>query len=209
MAHIADKQETYCLNSQVRAPAAATPDRFVDTDDDVLSSGQVVGAPGTIRGLDLSLKRWGTLDLEVVLQPAITLARQGHPVDSELANAIGAYLDRLSPVARSMFCKDGDPLSEGELLVQEELADTLEQIAEEGPETFYGGAIGQDIATTVQDHGGDLTVEDLAEYNATVEPPLIGDFNGYRIMTAQPPSSGGLAMLLTLRLLEGFDLTEF
>lgn len=209
MVYIADENETYCLNSQVRAPAAATPDQFVDADEDISKSGLTVGAPGTIRGLDLALKRWGTFDLNVLLQPAITLAREGHPVDSELANTINSYLDRLSPAARSIFCEQGDPLTEGDLLIQEDLAETLERIAEQGPSTFYGGDIGQDIVTTVQEHGGNLTSEDLADYNASVEPPLVDEFNGYRITTAQPPSSGGLAMLSTLRLLEGFDLQEF
>lgn len=209
MVYVADENETYCLNSLVRAPAAATPDRFANADEEVSRSGLAVGAPGTVRGLDLALKRWGTFDLEVLLEPAITLAREGHPVDAELAAAIDTYIDRLSPAARSILCDRGDPLTEGELLVQENLAETLELIAEEGPAAFYSGEIAQDIAATVQEHGGDLTVEDLTEYNATVEPPLVGDFNEYRITTAQPPSSGGLAMLVALQLLEEFELDEF
>lgn len=209
LVHIADEDETYCLNSQVRAPADASPDRFVDAEEDPLTTGLAAGAPGTVRGLDVALKRWGTLDLNVLLQPAITLAREGHPIDSELANAIETYFGRLSPTAQLVFCEGGDPLTEGDLLIQEDLADTIEAIAEQGPSAFYGGAIGKDIAATVQDQGGDLTAEDLTEYNVSVEPPLVGEFNGYRITTAQPPSSGGIAMLLALRLLEEFDLDEF
>lgn len=209
MVHIGANDETYCINSQVRAPAAASPDRFVGTDDDVATSGLAVGVPGTIRGLDIALKRWGTFDLDTLLGPAITLAGRGHPVDSELAAAIDANIDRLSSEARSVFCEDGDPLTEGDLLVRETLADTLERIADRGLESFYQGAIARDIADTTRENGGDLTVDDLAAYNATVEPPLVGEFNGYRITTMQPPSSGGLAALSTLRLVEGFDLGDF
>lgn len=209
LSYIADDEKTYCVNSQVRAPATASPDRFENASEDARTSGLAVGAPGTVRGLDLALKRWGTLDLGVLLGPAISLAETGHPVDSRLANAIEQNQDRLSPAARTVLCEGGDPLEEGELLVQEELADTLQLLREEGIESFYKGSIATDIANTVTENGGDLTAEDLASYNAAIEPPLVGEYGGYRILTAGPPSAGGLTMLSTLAISEGLDLGEF
>lgn len=207
--YIADDQKTYCINSQVRAPAAATSDRFTDTAEDATTSGLAVGVPGTLRGLDIALKRWGTFDLEILLGPAISLAETGHPIDSRLANAIDNHMDRLSPTARTIFCEAGDPLKEGDLLVQEELANTLSLIRDEGIDPFYNGTIAADIVNTVTQNGGDLTIEDLSAYNISVEPPLIGEYNGYRIVTMGPPSAGGLTMLSTLAIEAGFDLEEF
>lgn len=206
--YIADDQETYCINSQVQAPKAATADRFVDTDEDVTTSGLSVGAPGTIRGLDIALKRWGTLDLETLLGPAISLAETGHPIDSRLANAIVENQDRLSLAARRVFCEGGDPLEEGDVLVQEELAETLSLLRDEGIDPFYKGTIAADITSVVQQNGGDLTTDDLASYNASVEPPLVGSYDGYQILTMGPPSAGGLTMLSTLALGADFDLGE-
>lgn len=209
LSHIADDEKTYCLNSQVRAPAAATPDRFTGTNDDLTTSGLAVGVPGTVRGLDLALKRWGTYDLGVLLGPAISLAETGHPVDSRLANAIDDNQDRLSPDAAAVFCEGGDPLEEDDLLIREGLASTLSLLQEEGIDPFYNGEIAADIASTVEQNGGDLTTDDLASYNASVEPPLVGEYGGYRITTMGPPSAGGLAMLSTLSIGAGFDLGEF
>ena len=205
LVHAADEGETYVADGRARAPAAASPDRFADSTHDVTESGLAVGTPGLPRLLETVLDRWGTATLADLLEPIAVLAEEGVEIDAELAHAIELDFDRLTPEARDLLGEGGDPLGAGDVLVQNDLAKTLRTIGEEGVDAFYEGAIADDIAATVQDHGGDLTRDDLGAYETTMEDPVASEFNGYRVVAGSPPSSG-VTLLQILGLLDSYDL---
>jgi gamma-glutamyltranspeptidase / glutathione hydrolase len=204
MVHDAQEGESYAINGQVRAPAAAQPDRFEGVTSDVTQSGLAVGAPGTPRTLEVALDRWGSASASELIAPAITLSRGVTEVDAELDRAIGNNAGRLSSEAAAVFSE----FSAGDTLVQEDLAETLEILSEEGFGAFYEGEIADDIASTVQDNGGDLTTEDLANYEVTVEEPVVGRVNGCPCLTPPPPSNG-IAAIQMLKLLEPLGVSDF
>lgn len=203
----AEEDETQVINGQVRAPAAASADRFEDEETNIAQSGLAVGAPGTPRMLQTAFDRWGTVNLPDLIAPAVTLAEEGFRVDTELAHAISSDFGRLTPAAKDVFSDDGEPLGQGDILVQADLAETLRTIAAEGIDTFYEGPIADDIASTVQAQNGDLTAEDLANYEITVDAPLESEFNDCRCVASSLPSSG-ITLLQLLRILDGFDLCK-
>jgi gamma-glutamyltranspeptidase/glutathione hydrolase len=165
--------------------------------------------PGTVAGLALALERYGTIGLAEALAPAIALAEQGITVSEDLAASLEGAADRLRkwPSSTGTFYKaDGAPYQPGETLVQRDLAGSLRQIAEQGPEAFYGGPIGQKIVAAVARVGGNLTIADLRSYAAVVRAPVRGDYRGYEILSMPPPSSGGVHVVQILNILEGFPI---
>lgn len=205
--HTADEGNTYVGNGQVRAPRTALPDRFVDTGSDITESGLAVGAPGILGLLETTLDRWGTVDLAALVEPAVALAERGIEVHTELARAIDLYFGRLTSDTREIFSRNGEPLEQGDILAQPALGETLQTIGEKGSDAFYDGAIAEDIVATVQAHDGDLTVGDLAAYEATIDEPVEGEFNDARIVAGSPPS-GGVTLLQLLRLVDAYDLSS-
>ncbi|MBB6450142.1 gamma-glutamyltranspeptidase/glutathione hydrolase [Geomicrobium halophilum] len=216
MVYDAEEDDTSIINSRERAPSGAEPDMFLDEDGNVISfserstSGDAVGVPGTLNGLMTANEEWGSIDFETLMEPAIELAEEGFEIDTELANAIANHQDKLSEsVAEEVFMPEGEPLQEGDHLVQEDLAKTFQLIQNEGLDAFYNGEIGQALANTVQDFGGSMTMGDIQGYEATIDEPVWGTYQGYDIASMPPPSSGGLTLLQMLALLEGFDIGQY
>jgi len=195
------------------APAAASRDMFLDEKGDViprlsLDTHRAAGVPGTVAGMALALETHGTRSFATVLSPAIRLAREGFRADRGLEEALDSELERVAKSAsfRRSFFKGTAPLREGDLLVQEDLARTLETLSYGGPAAFYKGRIARDLAADMKANGGLITAEDLASYKPIVRAPLTGAYRSFHVVSAPPSSSGGAILLQILNMLEPFDL---
>lgn len=209
-------KETTIVNSRERAPEGATPDMFLDENGNPIpfgersTGGTAVGVPGTLKGLETALDMWGTRPLQQLIGPAVKLADKGFPIDSVLAEAIADNQDKLSrSAAGEVFLPDGKPLKEGDVLVQDDLAKTFKLIHSKGTDALYKGKIGEALADVVQDFGGSMTPGDLAKYDVTVDEPVWGDYQGYKIASMPPPSSGGVFLLQMLKILDGYNLSQY
>jgi gamma-glutamyltranspeptidase/glutathione hydrolase len=203
------KGEIHFLDFREKAPGAASRDMYLDAQGRVTEQSQYgyrsAGVPGTVAGLVEAEQRWGKLGLAKVIQPAIRLAREGVVVtQSEAAMMHNAELAR-DPESKRIFQRNGKFYEQGEVLKQPELAQTLERIAR-NPSEFYRGALATEIAAAIQRGGGLITATDLADYKVVERSALHGTYRGYDVFSAPPPSSGGIALIETLNILEGLDL---
>jgi gamma-glutamyltranspeptidase/glutathione hydrolase len=202
------------------APAGASRDMYLgangalDPEASVIGY-RAVGVPGTVAGLALALKTYGTKRLPDVMAPAIQLAEKGFPVSerlSELLSESGSVLGRFA-TSRRIFLKMGSLYEPGEILRQPELAATLRRIARNGPAEFYRGQTAHDLAKEVQREGGLITLEDLAHYQVKIREPLTAAYkvNGHdwEVITSPPPSSGGVAMIEALNILAPVELKSW
>jgi gamma-glutamyltranspeptidase/glutathione hydrolase len=201
------------------APAAARGDRFIGPDGkpmnyfQALVGGRSVGVPGVLRMLEMAHRRYGKLAWASLFQPAIKLAQNGFPISEKLNGELAR--DKLFPndgTARAYFYEpDGTAKAARTILKNPELAATLTTIAQEGAGAFYKGPIANDIVATA-DHAwinpSDLTTADIAGYEAKERPPICGVYRQYRLCGMGPPSSGGVAVLEILGLLQPFDLKD-
>ncbi len=216
LVHQAESGETVAIDYREMAPAAASRDMFLDAAGDVDTakswySRAAAGVPGTVAGLALALERYGTLSLAEALAPAIRLADEGIVVTRDLSDSLAERQERLFGVpatAAIFFHDDGRPVQPGERLVQSDLAWSLKQIAEHGPDAFYRGAIAERIAADMAANGGPLTRADLAAYRVAVRAPVHGTYRGYDVYSMPPPSSGGVHLVEILNILEGYPLGE-
>ena len=221
--HLAKTSETFIVDSRERAPAAASADMFAPDGLPMpfalaSTSGVAVGVPGTLRGVDTALRRWGTFKLKDTLAPAIELAERGFRVNRFLAADIADDdgRTRLQPETAAIFRPGGVPLAEGDWLVQPGLAKTLKRIAAKGPNAFYRGPLARAIVKAQQRARSELgaagkgrmTLADLAKYQVAIRPPLVGHYRGWTLAGMPPPSSGGLTVLQMLGLLERFPLGD-
>jgi gamma-glutamyltranspeptidase/glutathione hydrolase len=203
------KGETHFLDFREKAPAAASRNMYLDKQGNVTEQSwfgyRSAGVPGTVAGLVDAERRWGKLGVAKVMAPAIRLAREGVAITQyEAAMMRDEDLAR-DPVSKRIFQRNGHFYEQGEILKQPELAATLERIAR-NPDEFYHGPLAIQIATAIQKGGGLITVADLADYKVVERTALHGSYRGYDIYSAPPPSSGGIALIETLNILEGFDL---
>jgi len=204
----------FALDARETAPAAATPDLYTRPgvpDDASLVGGLAVATPGLVAGLALAQERFGSRPLAEVMAPAIRLAAEGYPIGAYQAGLVEALrprapLARFPETARIHF--PPGPVDARTRLVQSDLARTLRAIAERGPRAFYAGRVAETIAKAAQEAGGILTAEDLARYRPVLREPLAGRFRGFEVLAFPPPSSGGVTLLETLLVLEGFDLAR-
>jgi gamma-glutamyltranspeptidase / glutathione hydrolase len=213
---MADGRSSF-IDYRETAPAAATRDMYVRPDGTLDSEAATLGyrssgVPGTVAGLDFALRVWGSLPLEKVMAPAIRLAAGGFPVSEKLARAISAARSRLErfPRSRKIFLRDGRPYQAGEIFKQPELARTLRRIAQHGAAEFYTGGTAWSLARDFQRNKGLITSADLRGYLPKVrEPlrvPLREETARWEILSAPPPSSGGIALAGVLQMLEPVDL---
>ncbi|MGG0052110.1 gamma-glutamyltransferase [Bacillus atrophaeus] len=209
-------KDTTIINSRERAPAGATPDMFLDENGKAIpfservTKGTAVGVPGTLKSLEKALDMWGTRSMRQLIAPSIKLAAKGFPIDSVLAEAISDYQDKLSrTAAKDVFLPNGEPLKEGDKLVQKDLAKTFKLIWLKGTDAFYDGKFARTLSNTVQDFGGSMTEEDLENYDVTIDKPMWGEYQGYQIATTPPPSSGGVFLLQMLNILDDFNLSQY
>lgn len=190
------------------APAAATPTMFVKDGayDAALhhDSYHSVGVPGTVAGLHLAWRDHGTLPWHDLVEPAVKLARDGFIVSDGLAQSLAEILPRMQsyPASVAQFSREGRPYAAGETLRQSDLARTLERIARDGPAGFYEGVTAELLVRDMQAHGGLITLDDLRNYRAVKRAPLRGSYRGLEVIAMPPPSSGGVALLEMLNMLE-------
>jgi gamma-glutamyltranspeptidase/glutathione hydrolase len=209
----ADGYETM-LDAREKAPGAATRDMYLDKAGNPIARASIdgplaAGIPGEPAAFDYLARRFGKIPLKDSLQPAIRLAREGFPLYARLQAAIRYKRDLLlrSPDAAKVFLTaEGGVPELGALIKQPDLASTLEAMAAAGAKGFYAGRVAQDLVDGVRAGGGIWTLADLAAYQVVERKPLIGDYHGARIVSASPPSSGGVALLDALNILAGFDL---
>lgn len=196
------------------APAAATPEMWLEDGEYSFErhhlSHRAVGVPGTVAGLRLAWEQRGSLPWERLVRPAVELARDGFPVSHGLAASLARVLDRMQkyPASVAQFSKDGVPYEPGEILRQTDLADSLERILENGAAGFYAGRTADLLVAEMEAGDGLITHEDLAAYEAKVREPIRGEYRGYEIISMPPPSSGGVALVEMLNILEGYELGD-
>jgi gamma-glutamyltranspeptidase / glutathione hydrolase len=212
--HLAAEDRQVFIDYRETAPAAASRDMFLreDGSEDFqleFLSHQAAGVPGTVAGLLYALEKYGSMTREQVLAPAIALAEQGFPVSFSLNYEITARGQRLrdNPEALKLFFKsDGSPYEIGETWRQPDLAWTLRQIAKDGKTGFYEGEVAARIVAEMEAGNGLISAQDLASYQALERPPVRGRFRDYEIVSAPPPSSGGVHIVQILNMLEQDDL---
>ncbi|RUS29960.1 hypothetical protein BC938DRAFT_480012 [Jimgerdemannia flammicorona] len=189
------------------APAASNKTMFIGRPKKAQVGGLAVGVPGEIRGFGLAHSKYGKLPWRRLFEPAINMSRNGVLVGPELARRLPLFQVFIRNHAdwRALFMPNGTLLKEGELLKRENLANTLEKIANEGPDVFYEGKIAEHIVSKVQATGGILTLADMRAYRAVVREPIVGYYHGRKIITGGAPTSGH-ALLGALNILERYNL---
>ncbi|MGC1521769.1 MAG: gamma-glutamyltransferase [Steroidobacteraceae bacterium] len=210
--HLADGRNIF-INFREKAPLAARADMFLDAQGNPVSDASLngylaAGVPGTVLGLDTALREYGTLPRSTLMAASIRLAQDGFILtrgDVEVLDE-GVAKFREQPNVASIFLNQGRPFRPGERLVQKNLAATLRAISERGPEVFYRGPIAEAVSTAARAHGGLLTREDFAAYTVTESAPISCAYRGYTVISAPPPSSGGVTLCEMLQVLQAYPL---
>ncbi len=216
MIYLKEQNTMTVIDSREMAPQQVTPLLFLDDMGQPLpwferhTSGKAVGVPGTLKGVETALEQYGTMSLSEVIDPAITYAEQGIQVNWSMAQYIQENIEKLQQygTAGEVFVPNGQPLQEGDLLLQPDLAKTLKLIKADGAAALYDGEIGEAMVNEVQKRGGSMTVEDLQNYAVKEREPVMGEYRGYEIASMSPPSSGGLTVIHILKLMEGYDVNK-
>ncbi len=204
------------IDFREKAPASATRDMYLDAQGnptrDSVVGWRASGVPGTVRGLALLHQKYGKLKWRDLVQPSVRLARQGFPVSYALARSLrGQNTSRLLgqfAESKRLYLKGGAYWEAGETLRLPELARTLERIAKQGPDEFYTGFTARKLAAEMAANGGLITEQDLRDYRAVEREPLAGQYRGHEVITAPPPSSGGIGMLQMMAMLEKLDYAK-
>lgn len=214
--HDAASGKDVAIDFREMAPAKAFRDMYLDAQGKVVPDRSLythlaVGIPGTVAGLAHALETYGTMPLADVMAPAIRLAREGYTVTPQLAGLLEVERDNLAKwdATRAVFFKGDRPLTAGEILVNPDLANSLEMIARQGPKAFYEGEIAEKIAAEMAKHGGFITKEDLKAYKVVEREPVSGSYRGYTVKSMPPPSSGGTHIIQMLNMLERWPLKEY
>ena len=209
---LADGRTTF-LDFRETAPMAATATMFQDKDGKLIpgasaDSWKAVAVPGTVMGLETARIRYGTLPRAVLMAPAIKLAREGFVLGQGDVGVLALEAPGLArdPAAKAVFLPKGRVPAKGERLVQADLAASLSAISAQGPDAFYKGSVGATFAQAVQAGGGLITPGDLARYKVRELKPVECDYRGFHVISAPPPSSGGVAICQALNILSGYDL---
>ncbi len=215
--HEASKNRNVMIDGREKAPAAADRDMYLDDNGDFIENASrdgalAAGIPGEPAALVHMAETYGALDLATDLAPAIRLAREGFPINAHMRKLAHYRRDVLAkhPASAALILDDaGQPLAEGTLFRQTDLANTLEAIARNGRAGFYDGDVARHLVDAVRAAGGIWTRDDLAEYRAVERRPITGTYTtaagSFQIVSAAPPSSGGIVLVEALNILEGFD----
>lgn len=210
----ADGRRTF-LDFREKAPLAATADMYLGADGQPVKGlstrGHLaVGVPGTVSGLEFARAKYGTMQRAVLMAPALRLARRGFVLEpgdiAMLATATDDF--RKDPASAAIFLREGAPWSAGQRLVQKDLARTLQRIARHGSRGFYQGPVGAALVASSRAGGGLITQADLDQYATRELAPVECDYRGYRVVSAPPPSAGGVILCEILNILEGYPLKE-
>jgi gamma-glutamyltranspeptidase/glutathione hydrolase len=212
-----DTEEAVALDFREKAPGKATADMYLDDQGNYVKDRSyfgylAVGVPGTTKGFELAMKKYGSLEWKDVIKPAIKLAENGFKLNKRRANSFN-MLNKMFKQGTKEFFRifskpDGSEFQEGDIFIQKDLARSLSLIAEQGSKAFYQGKIAGLIAEDMKKNGGLITMEDLGKYEAFVRKPITGTYHGYQILSMPPPSSGGTILIEMLNILEGYNLGQ-
>jgi gamma-glutamyltranspeptidase/glutathione hydrolase len=216
--HSADRKQDVAIDYRETAPAATARDIFLGSDGkpDIAKSRDSalgIGVPGTVAGLTMALEKYGSgnFSLADILKPAIALAADGVVITDDSADTLPDWHKRLAkwPSSAKIFSRaDGSSLREGDTLIQTDLAATLSAISAQGPRGFYQGPVAEKLVASIRDAGGIITSDDLTSYQPVIRNPVRGSYRGYDIVSMPQPSSGGVVLLETLNILEGFAMHD-
>ncbi len=211
---LADGRKTF-LDFREKAPLAATADMYLDKDGNVVpglsAKGHLaVGVPGTVSGMELALSKYGTLKRAQVIAPAIKLAEDGFALDQGDIDMLHSATEEFKKDQdlRGIFLNKGEPLQVGQKLVQKDLARTLREISAKGTDGFYKGWVAKAIVDSSQAGKGIIAQADLDKYQTRELAPIECDYRGYHVVSAPPPSSGGLVICQIMNILEGYPMAE-
>jgi gamma-glutamyltranspeptidase/glutathione hydrolase len=212
--HLADGKNI-AIDFREKAPFSANKDMYLNETGEFLpelsqEGTTSAGVPGSVAGLIYALEKYGTLPLAEVIQPAIDLAKNGWLLEERDARYFTNNLPGFEkyPSSLKVFLKDGEPYQEGDLFIQPELALTLQQIKEYGRDGFYKGKVAELLVKHVSSLGGYITLEDLEKYQPLEREPITGNYRGYEVISMPPPSSGGIALVQLLNILENYNLAK-
>lgn len=201
------------IDYREKAPASATRDMYASDQAKkelwTQLGGKAIGVPGTLKGLEMALQMYGTLTFADVAAPAIKLAEEGFEVSSELSGIIKDNYEKLAKYNdpdNVPYFHEGLPLEAGDILRNPDLAATFRLIAEKGSDALYRGPVGEAIVAAVNKSGGNMTMQDLADYNAVMRTPVKGTYRGLEIISMPPPSSGGTHLIEILNVMENYDV---
>ncbi|MGH6821803.1 MAG: gamma-glutamyltransferase family protein, partial [Methylocella sp.] len=216
LVHLAKEKTAVAIDYREAAPADTPRDVFLNEAGEAVAAksrdaGLAVGVPGTVAGLSLALRNYGSgkFSLAELVAPAVALARSGIAVEDDLADSVShaqARLKRWPASARIFLRADGTPPGRGDRLVQSDLASVIEAIGRDGARVFYEGPVAEKIVASVRAAGGRMTQDDLKSYRAVERAPLHGLYRGHEIVAMPPPSSGGVHIIELLNVLEGFPV---
>jgi gamma-glutamyltranspeptidase / glutathione hydrolase len=211
---LANGRRTF-IDFREKAPLAARADMYLDKEGNVIKGATTtghlaVGVPGSVAGFEYALTKYGSMKRGEVIAPSIALAERGFVLDQGdidmLRTATEAF--RKDPPSAAVFLKRGEPYKTGDRLIQNDLGRTLRLIARNGNAGFYQGTVAQAIATSSRIGGGIITAADLEQYRVRELAPIECDYRGYHVVSAPPPSSGGVVICEMLNVLEGYPLRD-
>ncbi|MEO8332914.1 MAG: gamma-glutamyltransferase [Gallionella sp.] len=211
---MADGRKTF-LDFREKAPLAATANMYLDSEGNVVNGlstygHTAVGVPGTVSGMELALGKYGTMKRSKLLAPAIKYAQDGFMLEQSDIDVLMTATDafKKDPASAAIFLNRGEPFQVGQKLVQKDLAKTLKLISKKGEDGFYKGPVGAAIVASSKAGRGIITQADLDLYSTRELKPIACTYRGYGIVSAPPPSSGGVALCEMLNILEGYPLKE-
>jgi gamma-glutamyltranspeptidase/glutathione hydrolase len=207
VAYLAREQQCVAVDFDSRAPLAYRPEAFSGDPNKYAIGYLSITVPAVVAGLDLALKRFGSLSWAAVSKPALALATTGVAITPDLNRELGNWAKKTDPTSLRALFPSGAVPAAGEVWGQPDMAALLHRLADEGPGAFYQGDIPETIVRQVRQNGGILAEEDFARYRPEVVEPLALDYRGYRVLTPPPPS-GGLTSLQILKTLERFELAK-
>ena len=212
--HLAETNETLSIDYRERAPKKSFETMFQDDSGKVikglsLDSILASGVPGTVSGMFYASEKFGTIDIKSLINPSINLAKEGFVLSDFQAKNLNKYKKKFSKNkdAKEIFTRPNG-FSEGDILIQKNLANSLRKIAQNGKEEFYSGETAKKIANFFQTNGGFLSYEDLNQYKIRILEPVCGSYRLYKVCSMAPPSSGGVALIQILNILENINLSE-
>ncbi|BEP62784.1 gamma-glutamyltransferase [Variovorax sp. V213] len=211
---LADGRKTF-LDFREKAPLAATANMYLDKDGNVIkglsTNGHLaVGVPGSVSGMEYAREKYGTMKRADLIAPSIQLAEKGFTLEQGDIDMLRTSTNdfKKDPVSGAIFLNKGEPFAVGQKLVQKDLAKTLRAVSAKGVDGFYKGWVGQAIVASSQAGKGIITQADLDQYKTRELAPVECDYRGYRVVSAPPPSSGGVIICEMLNILEGYPLKD-
>lgn len=211
----AERKKTFVVNGHSISPKKAHKNVFVDEHQDIIpflersTPGTAVAVPGILRGMEKALDEFGTMSWADAIEPAIHLSEKGVRVNLTWNTGLQRFSDRLGEEAKAFFYPNEVPLTEGEVVVNEDLTRTLKLLQADGADIFYKGEIADKIVETVQAFDGFIEKDDLLSYEATVSEAITGTYKEYTVAVPAPPNGGGFSLLYMLKLLEKLDIGQY